>query len=369
MDTSKYEFERLARIYDGFMAPGVEITVGGTWLDTSVVPVTNVTVTIDAGNAAGGATVSIRGMYNEALSEWSDALLDSVRIGAKLQISLGYTSKKQVFYGFIDDFTVSYTPEESAAVSITGIDAKAFLMNAAETKYYENTTPYDIINEMLQGCMGSGFATKISLAKATDFTDLGAQIVQKSENDYRVLCSLAEVNNMNFFVVNGELIFQKVVDKTTPIITLELGTSLLSFTRTVSLHKQVGEIVVRSHSKIGDKAIEGSAKSTSLGSGKSAGAFVSSLNKKVREITSDFVTTPKECKALAQNLFDRQAMDFVSGSGRCTGLPELIPGRYIKLTGMDEESNASYFISKVKHTVSADGGYYTDFDVNGAKIG
>ncbi|MDR1217186.1 MAG: hypothetical protein LBJ99_01215 [Oscillospiraceae bacterium] len=367
MDTSSYEFESLEKKYNGFLAPGAEISVGGTKMDAAKIPISEVSVTIDAGASAGGATVSIGGMYDAEKSQWRDKLLDGVKIGAKLMISLGYTSRKQVFHGFVDDFTVSYTPDQ-VSISITGIDAKAFLMNADETKYFSKEKTRDIIQEMLGECTNSGYAAKIDLAPPTDFTNFNVQLIQSKANDYKILCALAEMNNMNFFVLNGEIIFKKVVNKTSPIMTLTLGSSLISFTRTLSLRNQVGKIVVQSHDKDG-KPIEGSANSTTLGSGKEASSFVSSLKKKIREVPADFATTPEECASLAQNLFDVQAMDFVRGSGRCIGLPELIPGRYIRLKGMDDDSNASYFITKVKHTVSSGGGYFTDFDVNGAKMG
>ena len=48
------------------------------------------------------------------------------------------------------------------------------------------------------------------------------------------------------------------------------------------------------------------------------------------------------------------------------GLPELIPGRYITLKGFDKSTADKYFISKVTHEFSEDG-YYTSFEVKGAK--
>jgi phage protein D len=366
MDTSSYEFDSLEKKYGGFAAPGVEVSIGGTKLDAASVPLTDVSVTIDAGSSAGGATVAIGGMYDAENSKWSGGLQNIVKIGAKLIISLGYASKKQVFQGFIDDFTVAYTQDQST-VSMTGIDAKAVLMNASGTKYFSQEKSRDIIQKILSECTNSGYAAKIDLAPPSEFTDFKVEFIQSESSDYKILCALAEMNSMNFFIVNGEIIFKKVMTKTDPIITLTLGPSLISFTRTLSLRNQVGEIIVRGFDKVKNVAIKGSSKDTPIGNGKSAKSFVSSLGKKVREESSDFVTTPEECTKLAQSLFDRQAMDFVSGSGRCIGLPELIPGRYIKLEGMDSISDGVYFISKVRHTISSGGGYFTDFDISGAK--
>ena len=69
---------------------------------------------------------------------------------------------------------------------------------------------------------------------------------------------------------------------------------------------------------------------------------------------------------LAQARLDTQALNFVSGSGTCVGIPELIPGRYISIKGLDDSTEGSYFLSKVLHRFTEEG-YYTQFEVKGAK--
>ena len=48
------------------------------------------------------------------------------------------------------------------------------------------------------------------------------------------------------------------------------------------------------------------------------------------------------------------------------GIPELIPGRYISIKGLDGDTEGTYFLCKVRHRFTGDG-YYTEFDVKGAK--
>ena len=59
-------------------------------------------------------------------------------------------------------------------------------------------------------------------------------------------------------------------------------------------------------------------------------------------------------------------MGFVSGSGICVGLPELIPGRYVTIEGADAKSNGTYFITKVRHLFELNG-FQTAFEIKGAK--
>ena len=60
-------------------------------------------------------------------------------------------------------------------------------------------------------------------------------------------------------------------------------------------------------------------------------------------------------------------MDFVSGEGECVGIPELIPGRYLKIEGSDSHTNGLYFLTKVRHSFS-EAGYTTSFEFKGAKL-
>ena len=69
---------------------------------------------------------------------------------------------------------------------------------------------------------------------------------------------------------------------------------------------------------------------------------------------------------LAQHRLNSIAMGFVSGEGECIGIPELIPGRYIKIEGADKNTVGTYFITKVCHRFRPER-YTTTFEVKGAK--
>ena len=68
----------------------------------------------------------------------------------------------------------------------------------------------------------------------------------------------------------------------------------------------------------------------------------------------------------AQNRMNHIALQMVAGNGTCVGIPELIPGRYLEIDGLDSGTSGLYFVSGVKHSFH-DGGYVTSFAVKGAK--
>jgi len=362
---AEYKFKTLESKYDGFLGPAFEVTVGSMKIDSSKIPISSLSVDIDAGQSAGGCSFVIESQFDYEKSKWANNLLEAIAVGAKIIIQGGYVKKEQVFHGFVDQFSVTYSAGGSPSISVNGIDAKGYLMNASDQKYLIEKPTATVVKEIFNDCVSAGYATKVTVGSITDFN---AQLIQDEIDDYKFLCFLAEMYNMNFFVVNGELIFDNLMSKTKPVLTLTLGVSLLSFSKSMSLRNQVGKVVVYGLDPKTKEAIKGEATSTSVGgAGKLASAIASGYKGTVEKEVSLFATTPEECKNLAQARFDARAFEFVSGRGRCLGIPEVIPGRYIKIEGVDNKSADIYFITKVTHEYSSDQGYFTRFDVKGAK--
>ena len=364
MDTSSYKFKSLEDKYGGFLGPAFEIKVGGKKMDSSKFHFSSITVDIDAGESAGGCSFTIEAQYDYQGHKWDNDLLETIQVGEEIEIKAGYVEKKKVFYGFVDDFTINYSASSAPSLSVNGIDAKGYLMNAKGRRYLGEKPTATIVKEIFTDCIQAGYAKEMSVGKVTDYK---AELIQEELDDFRFLNFLAGLYNMTFTVINGELIFENLMKKTTPLLELTLGISLLSFSKTISLRNQVGKVIVYGIDPKTLKAISGEATSTSAsGEGEEAADVAKPFNGIVEKELNFFVQTPKECKELAQARFDQRAYSFVSGQGRCLGIPEIIPGRYIKLKGFDDNTDNMYFIQKVTHEFTDDG-YYTSFQVKGAK--
>jgi hypothetical protein len=128
----------------------------------------------------------------------------------------------------------------------------------------------------------------------------------------------------------------------------------------------VGKVTVWGLDK-NNKPVVGHADSvTTGGSGKSAAEHCPDLKKAILKEGSEYAMTTDECTRLAKARLNGIAMNFVQGRGRCIGIPELIPGRFLKIKGLIDKSTDELFLSRVIHRFSSDG-YYCDFDVKGAK--
>jgi hypothetical protein len=365
MDGGRYIYKDLESKYEGFTAPAFAVKIGGRALDGAKIPISSFSVDIDAGASAGGCRFTVESQYDYEHSKWEGDLLSVVEVGKRIEIEAGYVKKEPVFYGFIDDYTVEYGGGSAPRVTVSGIDAKGFLMNNADIQYMGEKEMSAVVNTLLDNCVRSGAATKTTVGALPKYK---AKQIQTDVSDYAYLCRLAEMLCVQFFVVNGEIIFKDVVGNSDPILTLTREIGLLSFSKTLSLRHQIGRVTVIGNDEKA-QPIEGKVTASTLGGGGSEARDKAAGIVKGAQITvqSEFVRSQEECKQLAQAIFNLRAQNFVSGQGTCVGIPELIPGRYIAIEELDKCSSDKYYISKVTHEYSVADGYFTTFQIKGAK--
>ena len=363
MDTGSYTFDSLNKKYDRFSAPCFEITIGGTKLSESGINVTTLEVELSANGTAGGCSFVVDGQYDHEHSKWENKALDLVKVGAELTVRGGYIKDKELFYGYVDDYTVDFQAEGPPRLSVSGLDGLGYLMSFREPLYGGQKKAGEIVKTILQKSVSAGFAKKVTMGTLTDFE---TPILKEQVDDWKFLNLMARRFGVTLFAVAGELIFDNVTSNTSPIMTLSFDKGLYSFQKRVSLAHQVGKVVILGRD-VNQKAIKGEASSVSIGgSGKTASQLVPDLKNATLREFSEYVRTQQECKQVAQSRLDGIAMRLVSGGGTCVGIPELIPGRYLEIDGLDAKSNGTYFLTKVRHLFEQDG-YQTAFEIGGAK--
>ncbi|MDR3766862.1 MAG: hypothetical protein Q3Y08_07490 [Butyricicoccus sp.] len=325
----------------------------------------NLEVELTSDGSASGCSFTIDCQFKSEASKWIHDFDKSVKAGAKLSIKAGYVKTKEIFYGYIDEYTFRYSGDESPRIDITGIDALGYLMSLREPLYAGQKKAPELIKSILQKSVSAGFAKKVSVGTLTGFA---TPIVKEQVDDWTFLNTMANRYGASLFVINGEIIFDDMLTNTKPLIKLGIRGGLRNFTKRVSLAHQVGKVEIWGRD-VNQKPIKGTANKVTAGSGlsgDSAAELVPALKSAVLREYSEFVRTKEECDKLAQNRLNGIAMGLVSGEGSCIGIPEMIPGRYIEIEGMDKSTSGTYFISKVRHRFDQDG-YSTTFEVKGAK--
>lgn len=129
MDNTTYRYDALSKKYDGFTAPSYEVAVAGQQLESSRFRIDNLEVELVADGTAGGCSFTVEGMYDYEQGDWADELLSLVTLGAKLTVSAGYVQQREVFYGYVDDFSLEFSGDGTPRLQVTGIDGLGYLMS------------------------------------------------------------------------------------------------------------------------------------------------------------------------------------------------------------------------------------------------
>ena len=363
MDKGSYTFQALSTKYEDFRGPAFTIKVDGTTLSSAEMPIASLEVELSADGSAGGCHFSVESLYDFAQSKWTNNLAKTIQVGAKLEILGGYVKQELLFYGYVDEFSMEYSGSAPPRLAVTGIDGFGFLMSCQEPIYGGKKKPQKVVEDILTKAVSAGYAKSKTVGALTGFD---VPVVKERLDDFKYLRLLAQRYCMSLFCVAGELIFDNVVANSSPLITFTVGMGLLEFQRRLSLQGQVGQVEIWGRDEK-QQFIKGAATKVSLGgAGKSAVELAPKFKQTALREYNEYVRTEKECVELAQARLDSQALNFVSGSGTCVGIPELIPGRYITVKGLDGYTEGNYFLSKVRHRFTK-GGYFTQFEVKGAK--
>lgn len=369
--TVVYDYAAIEKKTKNFASPSFEIKVGGQTLKPEEYPVTSVEVNIPvmAGTdkktiESGQCTFTIVGLFDAKKSEMKVSLDDVFKVGKTLTVSMGYITRIEVFKGFICQMSVQYQAD-GPVVQVSALDASYILRGAFQSKTFkENQAPTQSVKDMLTKATASGMA---KIKELSIVESLNISLHQINMDDCTLLTILARRNGYTFAFVHGDILFCDLLTKlVSPVIELKWGTSLMSFQKELNTNRQVGHVVITGEGP-DIKKIKGEARSVTVGgSGKTAAQLDTNIGNKKYELEEQILNNPKALNKLAQVTLNNIAMRFVSGKGSCIGLPELIPGRFIKLGGMGKSMDGEYFLTRVVHRIDANG-FLTTFEVKGAK--
>lgn len=156
-----------------------------------------------------------------------------------------------------------------------------------------------------------------------------------------------------FFIIQGKAYFRKAEKTTTPIMTIEPECGVEENTVSFSGNKLVENVEVRSINQENGKMIKGKSKLTGrFSKGSSAGRMYRSTTQVFYEPGVDSVA---EASKRADVRMDAMKTHFGSLEMICIGIPELVPGRFVKLDKFASVVNGKYYITGIVHHFDMDG--------------
>ncbi|MCP4369591.1 MAG: phage late control D family protein [Deltaproteobacteria bacterium] len=367
-------FEKLHEKNKGFYVPSYVIEVEGTDLMKKPVEVFGVTVN----NTLDGADDFSFRVNNPVDREGEfpyikDELFDP---GKNVTVKIGYGDRKglkTMIIGIITSVDTGFKANGVSELSIKGYDLSHKMMKDKSFGNFGSSKKPIKFSEIVKKIV-SDKKYNLGTKNVEDTGEKHRQIKQDSESDYDFIKNkLAAKIGYEVFVFENELYFRLPdSDKRKVVAELAWGTTLFSFSPKINIANQVTDVEVRDWDHAKQKAIVGKAKrgdehGRDGGTRKSGGDTVKKTQGKVKRTYWLNVASEKEANDSARSILDKLAVGYITGSGECIGIPEIMPGYNIKLEGMGKKFSKVYYVDKTTHSVSTSG-YKTTFSIKESTI-
>jgi phage protein D len=195
------------------------------------------------------------------------------------------------------------------------------------------------------------------------------QMKPSGQSDYQYIQTLAQRNFFEFFVFGETLHFRSPKIASEPAVTLRWNESLIRFQPEINLIGQVSEVEVRGWDPRAKREIVGTARAgDELGA--RSGAGERSGSELIRALSADTVKeqlrfpvySQQEADQLAKSILNKHAEGLVKGIGETIGIPDILPGKTIRLEGLGPKFSKTYYVERTVHSIGGSG-YQTTFHV------
>ncbi|MGH2533460.1 MAG: VgrG-related protein [Thermomicrobiales bacterium] len=286
---------------------------------------------------------------------WLDG--NTFDVGKEVEIFIGYSEDEtSLIVGKISAIEPDFD-EEMPTVTIRGYDFSFGLHRAIKTRTFLNITDSDLASKVAQE---SGLTAKVEAS-----THTFEYLIQHGQTNYDFLLSRARRIGYEMFVDAKKLVFRKPKAEGGPV-GVEWGQNLYQFRPRLSIGDQVDGVTVRGWDPKAKQAIVGTATAGKGAPQNGVSKTGSSFAKEVwgaaeRVIIDNPVGSQGEADHLAQAELDELTASFIEAKGACLGNPKIKAGGQIEATGVGTKFSGTYYLTEVRHTISAETGHHTFF--------
>jgi phage protein D len=279
-------------------------------------------------------------------------LITTLKLGEVLTVELGYGSTlTNVFQGYISNLTMEFGKMPS--ITVTALDARALMrMNVRELTYTEMKVS-DVVTKVL-----GAYKKVCPKVTVTATTDQPAVILQNSSDYEFIKEDLCASSKSEFFILGDTAYFRAMRTPDTAIRTLEHDKGLVSFSCSITYCNEEIRIYGHDEKKNEDVEVKKDAKSETTASD-------AITAKPIKEFRISNVDDKTKAENIAEYELNELMKKNQTGRGACIGLPEIVPGRFLKIDKLDASVNKTYYIKQVTHSFGS--GFTTEFEIGGWK--
>lgn len=352
--TGVYTYEELANKYGNFHVPALRLYVDGKEVPQEVsLNVMSAEISLSL-TSASMAVIRMDGGYDRKKRSFDDNIKNRFKLGTIVEIGIGYGSEiKKVLKGYVASMGIEF--QDSPSLTLTIMDVRRLMMQSGihirchDVKNYSDAVK-EILNEYSKFC-------KAEIDPTNDKLD---RKVSQNSTDYEFIARRMASNGRagrEFFVLADTAYFRKPRKEKRSIMKLEYGRELLQF------HME---------SSYTNLAIEISGGNVTELKNINARAIAKSKEPQVNinyETPVSYILDPEadnqnKAKIRAEALADAEVRAGQRARGVCIGLPEIVPGRFIRIVKLEELVNKKYYITSVRHNFDKNF-FKTAFEIGG----
>jgi phage protein D len=328
----------------------------------------------------------------------SEAKDEVFRISRLVAIQLGYAGKLvPVASGPIISLSPAFPESSQPTIRISGTDGMQKLKDSkprpGQQVFYRNKQDWQIVEQVAQRAPNN-----MQVAIPIHAGPTYQLVVQKNQDDALFLMERARRIDYDCYVesdtVTGiqtlhfeppsdgrpglpvrafQLAYgpglaaeeQRTAQSGTAATGSPLTPNLIEFTPTLTAASQVSRLTVRGWDPRTKQPISVTATADDLPGGQGSGltgpaAASQALGGREDTVIDAPVASTEEARALAASLLRERAYQFITGTGRIAGLPELGPRSVLEIHGIGLRFSGNYYVTRVEHTLSASG-FFTGF--------
>lgn len=332
----------------GLLAPRFTLVLGGeTLLETSG---RVVSLSVDASlDGASRFAVTLASGYDLVAGEFTGLDTSRFELGADATVDLGFGEHtERVFVGRVTGTRATFPADGPPTIEVSGYGPLYAMTRDSESESWDERTDSEVAADVVGEYDFD----------ATEIEETGVtrrKVVQNGQNDFRFLQGLAARNGFECFSHLGTFHFRAPREDADPALTLGYADDLRSFTVERTDADDVSEVEVRHWDPKAKREIVGTAERETEG--------------EARRVIRRPVDSREEADRVAEAELDRLARGTVRARGETVGLPNLVPGEPISVSGVGEfggEGGPTYYVRSVTHRLDAQGGYRTTFEATEA---
>ena len=347
-------FSDLYEIYGGFRTPTFTLQVSGKTLDVGRgVRLERLECRLTTQREAGSLTLAAE---LEPGSEGETAWLEAVQLGAVCTLALGYRRKeKTVFSGFVYEAVWDDPLGGSRILEMTSLDVRGQLMLSCSADAGAARTLGQLVKTLLdQSC-----CTRMAEAKIQAIpSDWDLPVARGEKTDFSFLCGAADWLCYEFYAFGTEAYFGPARPRTGAAVIFSGPNGLIRLRRRRTLAGQCAAVAVSGADDTGARIYARAARARDVGVGVKSAASALALDLHQAEPA---VRTMAQARYLARERMRARQRRGDLLLGRCTGLPDLRPGRFVEIAEVSEAVNGSFYLRTVVHLLD-ERGFETRFE-------